>query len=163
MSRMTATAKPSDVGRHDRAVVGASLACFALLLLLVSQGPEPDHPEWAIVTREFEGTDWPLVTSARYDAVNHFILVDLRPGVSLDTALRLACESVRPRLDAVDATVGFALYEPPDRVVAHREDCADGAWPTPREYAKTANSSTGMPSPGAAAATGGAMQAAFGG
>lgn len=122
-------------GKHDWAVLATSLACLTLALLLVGRGPEPDHPEWADVTREFEGTEWPLVTAARYDAVNHFVLVDLRPGVSVDVALRLACESVRPRLDVVDSTVGFALYEPPDRVVAHSEDCAPGGWLAPRDTA----------------------------
>lgn len=138
---MTAgNARSRDVGKHDWVVLATSLACLTLMLFLVSRGPEPDHPEWAVVTKEFEGTEWPLVTAARYDAVNHFVLVDLRPGVSLDVALRLACESVRPRLDVVDSTVGFALYEPPDRVIAHSEDCADGAGPAPRELAQAANS-----------------------
>jgi hypothetical protein len=104
-------------------VVAASLGS---LIGPLSSGPEPHHPEWAIVTKELEGSDWPLVTAARYDAVNHFILVDVRPGMSADVALRWACERLWPRLERVDSTVRFALYEAPDRVVAHADECALG-------------------------------------
>jgi hypothetical protein len=126
----------TDIGNHFTLVLAAGVACLIALLLLVSRGPEPHYPEWATVTKELEGSDWPLVTAARYDAANHFILVDLRPGVSLEAALRLACESVRARVELVDPTVGFALYEAPDRVVAHSGDCAAGAPRTPREIAQ---------------------------
>jgi hypothetical protein len=112
---------------HTRVVLATALACLTLMLLFVSREPEPQHPEWAAVTKELEGSAWPLVTAARYDAVNHFVLVDLRPDVSIDAAQRLACESLRPRFEQVDATVGFALYQAPDRVVAHGGDCASGA------------------------------------
>lgn len=136
---MTAgSAMPRDAGKHDWAVLATGLACLLVVLLLLSRQPEPHHPEWATVTSEFEGNEWPLVTAARYDAANHFILVDLRPGVSTDVALRLACESVRPRLDVVDSTVRFALYDAPDRVVAHSEDCAEDAWLAPREIGQAA-------------------------
>ena len=116
-----------DSDSHSRVVLATALACLTLMFLVVSREPEPEHPEWAVVTKELEGSAWPLVTSARYDAVNHFVLVDLRPDVTIDAAQRLACEGLRPRFEQVDATVGFALYQAPDRVVAHGGDCAADA------------------------------------
>jgi hypothetical protein len=114
-------------GRPSAAGLLAGAACVIATILVASGEPEPEHPEWAAVTSQLESADWPLVIAARYDAANHFVLVDIRPGISNSVARRLACESVRPLLDGVDRSVGFALYEPPDRVLAHSEECAPGA------------------------------------
>jgi len=118
--------RPANNGKHSAAVLVTAAICLTATLVVVSGEPEPYHPEWASVTTELEASDWPLVVAARYDAVNHFILVDVRPGISEDAALRLACEGVRPLLEGVDETVGFALFEAPDRVVVRGEDCAIG-------------------------------------
>jgi len=128
VTRMTvgSSTRPATNGKHSTAVLVTAAICLTATLLVVTGEPEPYHPEWAIVTTELEASDWPLVVAARYDAVNHFILVDIRPGISEDAALRLACEGVRPLLEGVDGTVGFALFEAPDRVVVRGEDCSIG-------------------------------------
>ena len=113
-------------GRPSIGVLVAGAACVIATILVTSGAPEPAHPEWATVTSQLEGSDWPLVIAARYDAANHFVLVDVRPGVTDIVARRLACEGVRPLLDGVDRSVSFALYEAPDRVLARREDCSPG-------------------------------------
>jgi hypothetical protein len=118
--------KASGGGKPSAAALLVGAACVMAIALVASGEPEPEHPEWMMVTSQLESSDWPLVIAARYDAANHFVLVDLRPGVSNSVARRLACESVRPLLNGVDRTVGFALYEAPDRVVAHGKDCAPG-------------------------------------
>jgi hypothetical protein len=118
--------RPARSGKHSTAVLVTAAICLTATLVVVSGRPDPHHPEWAIVTTKLEASDWPLVVAARYDAVNHFILVDIRPGISEDAALRLACEDLRPLLDGVDATVSFALFEAPDRVVVRGEDCSIG-------------------------------------
>jgi hypothetical protein len=118
--------RPANNGKHSTAALVTAAICLTATLLVVSGEPEPYHPEWAIVTTELAASDWPLVVAARYDAINHFILVDVRPGISEDAALRLAWQDLRPLLDGVDATVGSALFEAPDRVVARGEDCAIG-------------------------------------
>ena len=118
--------KASGDGKPSAAVLLVGAAFVVATTLVASGEPEPEHPEWMTVTSQLESSDWPLVIAARYDSANHFVLVDLRPGVSGSVARRLACESVRPLLDGVDRTVGFALYEAPDRVVAHGKDCAPG-------------------------------------
>lgn len=86
---------------------------------------EPVYPEWAAVTKALESEAWPLVHAARYDPANHFVLVDLGPGVAPHVAVRLACEDIRQLVDGVDSTAGFALYAAPDRVIAHHDDCDD--------------------------------------
>lgn len=119
--------------RRPAATVAARLANSAALaaalaslvaLILASGEPEPQHPEWASVTRALESDAWPLVRAARYDPANHFVLVDVRSGVAPHVAVLMACEDIRPLIDAVDSSAGFALYELPDRVMAHRDDCA---------------------------------------
>jgi len=119
--------KARSSGRHSLPALATLAVAVLALILGPAWEPEPDYPEWATLTRELESSDWPLVLTARYDAANHFVLVDIRPGVSSNVALRLACESVLPRLDRIDPSVGFALYETPDRVVAHRDECATPA------------------------------------
>jgi len=115
----------TNIGKRSSMVLVIAAVCLTFLALLVfSREPEPHHPEWATVTKELEASDWPLVIAARYDAANHFVLVDIRAGVSTSAALRLACEGVRPLLESVDSTIRFALYEAPDRVVAHGDECA---------------------------------------
>jgi hypothetical protein len=105
-------------------MLAAAVAVMGLLFAVVDE-PEPAHPEWEPVMQALESRSWPLVRAARYDPVNHFVLVDLRPGVAAEVAVRMACEDVRPLIDDVDATAGFALYDAPDRVMAHHGDCTD--------------------------------------
>ncbi len=105
------------------ALLAGSVGLIGLLFLV--EDAEPAHPEWEPVTRALESHAWPLVRAARYDPVNHFVLVDLRPGIAAEVAVRLACVDVRPLIDEVDASAGFALYDSPDRVVAHHGDCTD--------------------------------------
>lgn len=112
--------------RRRRSLALAVAAAGALVaLLLGTEGPEPAYPEWATVTRALESDAWPLVTAARYDPANHFVLVDIRSDIPRDVAVRMACEDIRQLVDGVDSTAGFALYQAPDRVLAHRDDCAD--------------------------------------
>jgi len=111
--------------RWPSAAIAAAGATSLLALLLMTGGrPEPHYPEWAEVTRELESNAWPLVRAARYDPANHFVLVDLHSGVAPHVVVRLACEDVRQLVDRIDVTAGFALYEAPDRLLAHRDDCA---------------------------------------
>ena len=120
------TTKASGDSTRSAAVLLVGAAFVVTTTLVATGDPEPDYPEWKTVTSQLESADWPLVIAARYDAANHFVLVDVRPGVSKGVVRRLACDSVRPLLHGVDRTVGFALYEAPDRVVAHGKDCAPG-------------------------------------
>jgi hypothetical protein len=113
--------------RHQgRITLLALVAALAVMGLLWSTDePEPAHPQWASVTRALESDAWPLVTAARYDPANHFVLVDVHPSVTPEVAVRLACEGIRTLVDEVDSAAGFALYARPDHVIVHRDDCAD--------------------------------------
>ncbi len=106
--------------------VAMNVAAVAILIAVVLiAGGQSDHeyPEWAEVTTALESNDWPLVRAARYDPANHFILVDLHSGVAQEVAIRLACDGIRPLVDRIDSGAGFALYEPPDRLMVHRSSC----------------------------------------
>lgn len=118
-------------GRSTRSLrsllVGVAIVVgLVLVVWSIRIGPEAEHPEWATVTKEIAAAS-PFVVAARYDPANHFILVDVAPGVTDAVALRHACETVRPMLERVDSTVSFALYAAPDRLLAHRDDCVLGS------------------------------------
>jgi hypothetical protein len=113
--------------RHQGRITLLAFLLTLLVAALVWSADEPGaaHPEWANVTRTLESDAWPLVTAARYDPANHFVLVDVHPSVTADVAVRLACEDIRSLVDEVDSAAGFALYARPDHVLAHRDDCGD--------------------------------------
>jgi hypothetical protein len=96
--------------RWPSAAAAAAGATSVLALLLATGGqPEPQHPEWAEVTRELESNAWPLVRAARYDPANHFVLVDLHLGVAPHVVVRLACEDVRQPVPTVLVATFYGL------------------------------------------------------
>jgi hypothetical protein len=110
--------------RRQTAVAVAAGVASVVALVLAIENPEPAYPGWAEVTKTLESEAWPLVRAARYDPVNHFVLIDVKSGVAPHVIARLACEEIRPLVDGIDPTAGFALYEAPDRLIAHRDDCS---------------------------------------
>jgi len=123
---MTASSSITYIRRRrgERLGVGLGIAAAAVVAVLLTYGGrEADHPQWAAATREVTDSS-PLIISARYDAANHFVLVDIPHGVADAVVQRLACEGVLPMLERVDSSVRFALYEAPDRLRAHKDDCS---------------------------------------
>jgi hypothetical protein len=102
---------------HTTALVVAAVALIAIPPL-----PAPDHPVMAAVASELKGRS-PLIVGARYDAANHFMLVDVHGLASEGVVWEIACGTVRPALDAVDPTVRFGVFKGPDRLLVHGDEC----------------------------------------